>query len=549
MFSTSNPPGTSDPLSTSLNSQLVNAAQPLANSLDASLPINRSSAPTGNGNGLKGEYYSGRDFNSLKRTRTDATVDFDWGTQAPIEALSPDVFTIRWTGQIQPRFSETYTFFTSSDDGIRLWVNGQKLIDNWTEHSATENFATIDLQAGQKYDIKLEYFEQQGLAVSKLLWSSSTQMKEIVPQSQLFSILEVVDSSSNTGSGGSIDTRSLVSTVNPLISNPTVSGSSSPSGKFTTQGSKIYGPDGKEFIAKGTNANGPNSMWERETTQDIDEMVDAWRFNAVRLHVYLYTGEFYWNGRIMPQYTTNNDLDKIVQALTNRGVVSVLTIADRKAYAKNDLTVEAWLGEQASKYRNNPYVWFDTFNEPGPAQPTPESLNTWVNFNRKMIDIIRSSGNDSIILVEGSGWGQDAGDWNKSPVKTQRSSILSAGDRVRQGYSNIAFSIHVYDQWNGGDARLADYIDRVHALGMPLVVGEVGPQNGSANTMEAVRSLYRVGPQRGVGILNWGWPGGDGNVLARSSDKKGGWTIDSFTNPTNLTEFGKLVWESTHSAP
>ena len=90
---------------------------------------------------------------------------------------------------MQPLYSETYTFTTLSDDGARLWVNGQQLINNWTVHPPTENSGTITLTAGQKYDLKLEYYEHTGGAVAKLSWSSASQTKAIIPQTQLYPAL------------------------------------------------------------------------------------------------------------------------------------------------------------------------------------------------------------------------------------------------------------------------------------------------------------------------------------------------------------------------
>ncbi|MGC8715248.1 MAG: PA14 domain-containing protein, partial [Leptodesmis sp.] len=77
--------------------------------------------------------------------------------------------------------------YTNSDDGIRLWVNGMPLIDNWLPHGVTENSGTITLNAGQLYTIQLEYYDLVGDAVAQLMWSSPSQTKEIIPQSQLFS--------------------------------------------------------------------------------------------------------------------------------------------------------------------------------------------------------------------------------------------------------------------------------------------------------------------------------------------------------------------------
>jgi len=139
-----------------------------ATSTSATLTV--TSGTTGSGTGLTGQYYDNIDFTNLKLTRTDATVNFDWGTGSPDPSIGPDTFSVRWTGQVQAQFSETYTFYTDSDDGIRLWVNGQLVINNWTDHAPTENSGTTSLSTGQKYDLKIEYYENGGGAVAKLLW-------------------------------------------------------------------------------------------------------------------------------------------------------------------------------------------------------------------------------------------------------------------------------------------------------------------------------------------------------------------------------------------
>lgn len=138
-------------------------------------------------NGLRADYYEGRNFNILRQTKLDPTVNFLWQAGAPSSSLPSDNFSVRWTGQVQPKYSETYTFYTNSDDGIRLWVNGMPLIDNWLPHGVTENSGTITLNAGQLYTIQLEYYDLVGDAVAQLMWSSPSQTKEIIPQSQLFS--------------------------------------------------------------------------------------------------------------------------------------------------------------------------------------------------------------------------------------------------------------------------------------------------------------------------------------------------------------------------
>jgi glucose/arabinose dehydrogenase len=143
-------------------------------------------ASGGTGNGLSATYFNNIDFTGTTVLRVDPTVDFVWGSGSPATAIGADTFSARWTGQVQPQFSETYTFYTVSDDGVRLWVNGQQIINNWTNHAPTENSGTIALAAGQRYDIRMEFFENGGGATARLLWSSPSVPKAVVPSARLF---------------------------------------------------------------------------------------------------------------------------------------------------------------------------------------------------------------------------------------------------------------------------------------------------------------------------------------------------------------------------
>ena len=144
----------------------------------------RVGAPAGNG--LLATYFDNIDFTGPAVARTDPTADFDWGSGSPHASIGVDTFSARWVGRVQPRFSETYSFQTISDDGVRLWVNDRLVVDNWTDHAPTENTGTIALLAGVKYDIRLEFYENGGGATARLFWSSPSQAREIVPQSRLF---------------------------------------------------------------------------------------------------------------------------------------------------------------------------------------------------------------------------------------------------------------------------------------------------------------------------------------------------------------------------
>jgi hypothetical protein len=135
--------------------------------------------------GLKGEYFNGTNFDTLALTRAEPQIDFDWANASPGPGVAADQFSARWTGRILPLYSQTYTFSTISDDGVRLWLNGFPIIDNWTAHLTTTNTGVFALTAGQPCQIKIEYFEGSGPAVCRLMWSSSSQATEIVPAARL----------------------------------------------------------------------------------------------------------------------------------------------------------------------------------------------------------------------------------------------------------------------------------------------------------------------------------------------------------------------------
>ncbi|MEH1863116.1 MAG: PA14 domain-containing protein [Nostoc sp.] len=202
---------------------------------------------TSSGNGLKAEYYNNIDFTNLKQTRTDPTVNFNWGADSPAPSIDADTFSARWTGQVEAKYSETYKFYTTADDGVRLWVNGQQIIDKFIDQPATESSGSIALVAGQKYDIKLEYYENKSNAVSQLRWSSASQAKEIIPQSQLYS--PVLEASITLGSSSMTVNEGSDSVTVKIIRSGDSSGTSSI--KYATIGNTAtkgvdYGSEGVE---------------------------------------------------------------------------------------------------------------------------------------------------------------------------------------------------------------------------------------------------------------------------------------------------------------
>lgn len=145
--------------------------------------------PTPSGNGLSGTYFDNKDLSGTTVTRIDPTVNFNWGLGSPIVGIGNETFSVRWAGKLVPASSDTYTFYVKSDDGARLWVDNVQILNNWVDQGATEKASIpITLTGGEQYDVKLEYYDNIFDAVVELRYSSPSVTKQIIPQSQLFSV-------------------------------------------------------------------------------------------------------------------------------------------------------------------------------------------------------------------------------------------------------------------------------------------------------------------------------------------------------------------------
>jgi len=154
---------------------------------DDNPPPNNPPPTNGSGDGLLGTYFDNEDFTGQKLTRVDPQVAFNWAAGSPDPSIAPDTFSVRWTGQVQAQKTETYTFYTKTDDGVKLFINGQMLINKLVVQGPTEYAVSVPMVAGQKYAIQLDYFEHFSGAGAYLSWSSPTTPKQVIPKSQLFS--------------------------------------------------------------------------------------------------------------------------------------------------------------------------------------------------------------------------------------------------------------------------------------------------------------------------------------------------------------------------
>jgi hypothetical protein len=120
-------------------------------------------------------YFDDRNLSQPVLTRIDPNVDFQWGQGSPAPGIGKDTFSVRWTGQVEARMTGPHTFLVRADNGARLWIDGKLL----------QNRGTIQLEAGKRYDLRLEYFENRGAAMVQLLWSAPGLRRQVIPESSL----------------------------------------------------------------------------------------------------------------------------------------------------------------------------------------------------------------------------------------------------------------------------------------------------------------------------------------------------------------------------
>lgn len=137
------------------------------------IPAERLIDTRGEPGGLTGRYFNGENFQREVVTRTDREIAFKG--QSPVEGLNKEYFSVRWEGKICSGQAGEYVFVTRADDGVRLWVDGELLIDDWNVHPVQTNRGTIKLDADKRYDIKLEYFQNIEQAEMSLKWITPVQ--------------------------------------------------------------------------------------------------------------------------------------------------------------------------------------------------------------------------------------------------------------------------------------------------------------------------------------------------------------------------------------
>jgi beta-glucosidase len=132
----------------------------------------RPSDATPEAQGLKGEYFNNKDLSGAPAVvRIDPGINFDWANGAPDPKIDPDNFSVRWTGRLLPEKTNDYLLSVTTDDGVRLSLDGKLLLDQWVPRGATTDYVPVRLEAGRAYDLRIEYYENGGYACAFLGWN------------------------------------------------------------------------------------------------------------------------------------------------------------------------------------------------------------------------------------------------------------------------------------------------------------------------------------------------------------------------------------------
>ena len=147
-------------------------------------PSEKSKESSGNEGGFKADFFNDMDFEDFREKMMESDNNFNWGIDYPYKSMfNNEIFSSKWTGEIQPLYSEEYTFYITYSSGAVLWVNGTMVINGWNDMWNATNTGKIYLEAGKKYDICLEYYKNMGSEEIKLEWSSPSMPRSVIPQS------------------------------------------------------------------------------------------------------------------------------------------------------------------------------------------------------------------------------------------------------------------------------------------------------------------------------------------------------------------------------
>jgi mannan endo-1,4-beta-mannosidase len=320
---------------------------------------------------------------------------------------------------------------------------------------------------------------------------------------------------------------------------------------YSTSGSSIL-KNGAEFVIHGVNINTAITPSKHKAAGDVGLIVDTWKFNFVRVSCSTVTSSISQD---------MSALDEIVKAFTERDVVVELSPRDhvggfyeepaKPANSPSLTDLVTWQKAVATRYKDNPNVWFEVMAGPGNRDIKLPQVD-WLEPHEAVIRTIRKEvGAQNIIVCMGYGSGYDDGNMGAMNVPESQSAALMYGPDLTKRYSNIVFAFNAYETWSpGGSSKLNDYLDRLQAKKLPIFVAEYGLHPWAESTY-AAEAVIAAGKERKLGHCVWQWAPNDRSTLCAPDDHTGGWDIDKTdgSRPTNLSWLGDRVWTDNHVEP
>lgn len=339
-------------------------------------------------------------------------------------------------------------------------------------------------------------------------------------------------------------------------------GTATGSGRFYVVGKNIIDPDGNIFLPMGANVGMRQAPYLENnylfnyfgTANGKSEQVRAWGWNTIRPNINCAPTS-------SPSYAeTMAGLDQLVEEYAAKKIVVMVTcrVTVGTDYAYNSSQVQASLPmikEIAQKYKYEPYVWMNTFNEPIVNQ------SAWTSLNQSLYNEVRAHAPDMMFIADLAGLGNQI----ETIAYDNLASTFGAGK------CNVVYDWHAYGFINGygTDATHQQYINRITELNIPMVVGEFGdplkddgsPLHATDPTVPGVagnpdqnrigaNAVMSYGPSAGYGLI-WWIATGDSNagiVYSLTKDKTSPWTVTTANAATKLSPAGKRFWDLTHPA-
>ncbi|HUR47438.1 MAG TPA: PA14 domain-containing protein [Candidatus Saccharimonadales bacterium] len=158
-----------------------------------------SAGPRGRGVGLLGYYSANTTPGSPAYVRLDEAVNFAWGQTPPAPHISPETFSVLWAGEIEAPVNGDYSIFLSTEEGARLLLKNQFILERWSKQDFADASITLFLKAGEHLPMRMEYVHSTGSGRARLSWSGPGIPKSAIPSDRLYPVVDFPGHRSSVG--------------------------------------------------------------------------------------------------------------------------------------------------------------------------------------------------------------------------------------------------------------------------------------------------------------------------------------------------------------